>query len=49
MIVDLSGAVVARLKLSGATTLALPLATGKYVALLNRADGSYATAPLLVL
>ena len=49
MIVDLSGAVVARLELSGATTLALPLATGKYVVLLNRADGSCATAPLLVL
>ena len=49
MIVDLSGAVVARLEPSGATTLALPLATGKYVALLNRADGSYATVPFLVL
>ena len=49
MIVDLSGAVVARLEPSGATTLALPLATGKYVALLNRADGSCATAPFLVL
>ena len=48
MIVDLSGAVVARLEPSGATSLALSLATGKYVVLLNRADGSYATAPLLV-
>ena len=49
MIVDLSGAVVARLEPSGATALALQLATGKYVVLLNRADGSYATVPLLVL
>lgn len=48
MIVDLSGAVVARLEPSGATSLALSLATGKYVVLLNRADGSAATAPLLV-
>ncbi|MDY3111990.1 MAG: hypothetical protein SOW36_05035 [Porphyromonas sp.] len=48
MIVDFSGVVVARLEPSGATTLALPLATGKYVALLNRADGSCATAPFLV-
>ena len=48
MIVDLSGAVVARLEPAGATSLALSLATGKYVVLLNRADGSYATAPLLV-
>ena len=48
MIVDLSGAVVARIEPSGATSLALSLATGKYVVLLNRADGSYATAPILV-
>lgn len=49
MIVDLSGAVVARLDPAGATALTLQLATGKYVVLLNRADGSYATVPLLVL
>ena len=49
MIVDLSGAVVARLEPAGVAVLALPLATGKYVALLNRADGSYAAIPFLVL
>ena len=48
MIVDLSGAVVARLEPAGVAVLALPLATGKYVALLNRADGSYAAIPFLV-
>lgn len=48
MIVDLSGAVIARLEPAGATSQALSLATGKYVVLLNRADGSYAAVPLLV-
>ena len=48
MIVDLSGAVVARLEPAGVAVLALPLATGKYVALLNRADGSHAAIPFLV-
>ena len=48
MIVDLSGAVVARLEPAGVAVLALPLATGKYVALLNRADGSCAAIPFLV-
>ena len=48
MIVDLSGVVVARLEPAGVAVLALPLATGKYVALLNRADGSHAAIPFLV-